>query len=195
VLWSDHGYQLGEHGMWCKHTNFETSTRVPLVVSVPGMDTAGQSSDGLVELVDIYPTLADLCLLPKPDHLQGTSFVPLLADPSHPWKTAAFSQYPRAGAMGRSIRTRRWRYNEWRRGQSVVARELYDHRADPDEDRNLADLEDYAETIEGLSDQLRAGWKAAAPPGSNRNTARSERIVYPLECQTCFDRMTGSTGY
>jgi len=164
LLWSDHGYQLGEHGMWCKHTNFETSTRVPLVVSVPGKRTAGQSTDGLVELVDIYPTLVDICRLPKPDHLQGTSFAPLLDDPSLPWKTAAFSQYSRAGALGRSARTERWRYNEWQTDGIIVARELYDHETDPYENRNLAGLAEHATTIERLSVQLKAGWKAARPP-------------------------------
>jgi len=170
VLWSDHGYQLGEHGMWCKHTNFETSTRVPLIVSVPGR-TAGGSSDALVELVDLYPTLAELCGLPVPGHVEGTSFVPLIEDSRRPWKTAAFSQYLRGGAMGYSMRTDRWRFNRWVRQTDpgeVVALELYDHTADPQEDANVAGDPAHAELIRRLTVELQAGWQAAAPQQASR---------------------------
>jgi arylsulfatase A-like enzyme len=164
VLWSDHGYQLGEHGMWCKHTNFETSTRVPLIVSVPGMATAGQTTDGLVELLDIYPTLVDICGLPKPHHLEGTSFFELLQNPTRAWKGAAFSQYSRAGAKGLSMRTDRWRYNEWKIGNTVVARELYDHDRDPGENTNLASRPEFADVVKQLSGRLNAGRSAAKAP-------------------------------
>jgi iduronate 2-sulfatase len=87
-----------------------------------------------------------------------------LDDPHQSWKTAVFSQYPRAGALGRSIRTSRWRYNEWRKDDAIVARELYDHAADPGENRNLADSPQHHGTIERLSGRLRASWKAARPP-------------------------------
>jgi arylsulfatase A-like enzyme len=146
VLWSDHGFFLGEHnGFWSKHSNYEIATRVPLIVRAPGMETlgsAGTFSSGLVELVDIYPTLVDLCSLPQPKQpagldLQGTSFLPLLEDPGQPWKKAAFSQYQRYVSdkfpgdvallngyadhkgMGYSIRTVRYRYTEWWRTNST----------------------------------------------------------------------------
>jgi arylsulfatase A-like enzyme len=145
VLWSDHGFFLGErNGFWSKHSNFEIATRVPLMVRAPGMEglgSAGTFSSGLVELVDIYTTLVDLCSLPEPVQpaglsLQGTSFLPLLEDPKQPWKKAVFSQYQRMvndnypgdvpllngyadhKGMGYSIRTARYRYTEWWRTDS-----------------------------------------------------------------------------
>jgi arylsulfatase A-like enzyme len=108
ILWGDHGYQLGEQGLWCKHTDFENSTRVPLILSVPGQNPANAKTDALVELVDIYPTLCELAHLPLPDGLEGTSLAPLLENPTKPFKSAAFSQYPRRendAVMGYSIRT------------------------------------------------------------------------------------------
>ncbi len=137
VLWSDHGFHLGDHnGFWAKHSNYEISTRVPVIVRVPGMTelgSAGSRCTGLIELVDIYPTLVDLCSLPAPNQppgqsLQGTTFLPLIEDPAQPWKKAVFSQFQRtikdtdpgdtpvnnAGSgMGYSIRTARYRYTEW----------------------------------------------------------------------------------
>ncbi len=94
MLWGDHGWHLGEHALWGKATNFEVATRSPLIVSFPGMKTAGQSSNALVELIDMYPALCELAGLPVPKHLEGTSFVPLLASPGRRWKSAAFSQFP-----------------------------------------------------------------------------------------------------
>lgn len=165
LVWSDHGYQLGEHGMWCKHTNFETSLRVPLVIRAPGQKHRGASCEALVELIDTYPTLAELAGLPLPDHLDGTSFAPLLVDPQQPWKKAAFSQYYRNGCKGQSIRTDRFRYNEWRhmKAGDVVARELYDHSKDPMENENVVAKPEYQNVIERLSRQLKSGWRAARP--------------------------------
>jgi arylsulfatase A-like enzyme len=168
ILWGDHGYHLGENGLWTKMTNFELGTHVPLIICAPGMKGAGQRSRAFVELVDMYPTLADLCGLPLPSHLEGTSFVPLLADPSKAWKPAAFSQYLRPGVkgspavMGRSIRTDRWRYTEWtdKKGQPAGV-ELYDEENDPAENKNLAVEPAQAETMKVLSEQLKAGWRAA----------------------------------
>jgi arylsulfatase A-like enzyme len=96
ILWSDHGFHLGEMGMWCKATNYELSTRVPMMIWTPDMPEVSQGArtDALVELVDMYPTLCDLAGIEKPSHLDGFSFAPLLDDPSKPWKTAAFSQFP-----------------------------------------------------------------------------------------------------
>ena len=96
VLWGDHGWHLGEMGVWGKATNYEIAVRVPLMVSTPDMPQGvrGNKTDALVELVDLFPTLCDLARIPKPDHLEGQSFQPLLTDPNQPWKTAAFSQFP-----------------------------------------------------------------------------------------------------
>jgi iduronate 2-sulfatase len=94
MLWGDHGWHLGEHTLWGKATNFEVAARSPLIVSSPDMKSAGHSSDALVELLDMYPSLCELAGLPVPEHLEGTSFVPLLDDPKRRWKSAAFSQFP-----------------------------------------------------------------------------------------------------
>jgi len=168
VLWGDHGWQLGEHGLWCKHTNFEEATRAPLLLAVPGQKTAGQKTDALVEFVDLYPTLAELCGLPLPEGLEGTSFKPLLDEPQRPWKSAAFSQYPRpvpghGRAMGYSMRTDRYRFTEWK-APGFVAHELYDYRTDPQGNDNLAARPESAALVRDLAAQLRAGWQAARPP-------------------------------
>lgn len=169
ILWGDHGWHLGDHGIWCKHTNFEMATRSALVVSVPGQKAQGQKSSGLVEFVDIYPTLSDLCGLPGPKSVEGVSFAPLLDNAKMPWKTAAFSQYPRASGagqlMGYAMRTEHHRYVEWRKrsGNEVVARELYDHRNDPAEDVNIAANPENRDLVTQLSKQLEAGWKKSLP--------------------------------
>ena len=94
VVWGDHGWHLGEMGIWGKATNYEIATRVPLIVSTPLMKAKGRKTDALVELIDIYPTLCELAGLPKPDHLRGRSFAPLLNDPDKKWKKIAISQFP-----------------------------------------------------------------------------------------------------
>ena len=171
ILWGDHGWHLGDHGMWCKHTNYEKATRAALLMSRPGQKAAGAKTDALVEFADIYPTLADVCGLPKPAGVEGYSFAPLLDDPKKPWKAAAFSQYPRGGKdtgplMGYAVKTDRYRYVEWRKrgGTEVVARELYDHQADPNEDRNVAADPANKDVIDRHAKLLAAGWKENAPP-------------------------------
>ncbi|WP_145418361.1 sulfatase [Planctomycetes bacterium K23_9] len=94
VVWGDHGWHLGDMGVWGKATNYEIGTRVPLMIWTPDMKVRGAKTDSLVELVDIFPTLCDLAGVAKPEHLEGHSFVPLLNDPNQKWKKAAFSQYP-----------------------------------------------------------------------------------------------------
>ncbi|MCP4782899.1 MAG: sulfatase [Fuerstiella sp.] len=142
VLWGDHGWKLGEHGGWCKHTNFELDARVPLIVSAPSQKKKGTRSEALVEFVDLFPTLCDLGGLPRPNQLDGSSFAGLLDDPASPHKTEAFSQYPRGSRiMGYSMRTDRYRLTLWRDRQSpyeTQAIELYDHVDDPDENVNIA---------------------------------------------------------
>jgi arylsulfatase A-like enzyme len=167
VLWGDHGYHLGENGIYTKMTNFELATRVPLVVSAPGQTSAGKRTQAIVELVDLYPTLAELCGLPLPEHLEGTSFAPVLADPSRAWKPAAFSQYLRRGKegiMGRSIRTDRWRYTEWVDPQQQPAgSELYDHQSDPAEMVNIVGDPANQSVVYDLARRLHAGWRASVP--------------------------------
>ncbi|MXW00524.1 MAG: sulfatase [Holophagales bacterium] len=168
VFTSDHGFQLNEHGgLWRKTVQFEESTRVPLLVRLPGGGQAGEVAAGLVELVDLYPTLVELCNLPAPAHeLEGTSFRPLLDDPARPWKSAAFSESKRGQFHGRTLRTQRYRYTEWtplRAAGGETERELYDLEEDPFEYENLASDPGRREQIEELSRRLRAGWRAALP--------------------------------
>jgi choline-sulfatase len=184
VLFGDHGWKLGEQGSFGKMTNFEIDARVPLVVAVPGAAGNGLACDRLVEFVDLYPGLCDLAGLPLRPELEGQSLAPLLGEPERPWKEAAFTQFLRHGVwvapdgveyMGRSIRTGRWRYTEWRRwvqGEGgavaagkedgpVVARELYDHGSDPLETVNIAVEEANAALCAGLAARLAAGWRGA----------------------------------
>ena len=166
VLWGDHGWKLGDYGDWCKHTNFTLDTRVPLLLSVPGIEHPEGSTQALVELVDVYPTLAELAGLPLPSHLQGTSMVPLLNRPDQSWKQAAFFQYPRGEAMGYALRTDRYRFTRWQQRDSsrqVVALELYDHRNDSLETMNLAAHPEYASVVEELSAMLDEGYEEAMP--------------------------------
>lgn len=167
VVWGDHGWHLGDHGIWCKHTNYEQATHAPLIVSVPGAKAAGRPSNALVEFVDVYPTLAELCGLPPTAGLEGTSFAPLLDTPGLPWKKAAFSQYPRnipgtGRCMGYSMRTDRYRFVAWE-AKAVAENELYDLDKDPGESVNLAKKPEHAELVQTLLTQLKAGWKAAKP--------------------------------
>lgn len=163
IVWGDHGYHLGNHGLWNKHSNFERAVHVPLIVSVPGQ-RGGRKSGALTEFVDIYGSLAELCGLPKPEGVEGTSFVPLLQRPNRTWKSAAFSQYPRGKTMGYSIRTERYRYTEWvTPGTDDTPAELYDYDADPEESQNFAVQPDKAGLVRELSAKLKAGWRAAAP--------------------------------
>ena len=163
VFWGDHGWQLGDHGLWHKHTNFELATRAPLLISVPGLKSAGQRCDAPVEFVDIYPTLADVCGLAVPAGLDGASLKPWLQDPAAPARKVAFSQYPRGGAqtggrslMGYSIRDARWRLTLWRdRGSGeIAATELYDEQNDPAESANLAGKAENQAVIAELSKSL-----------------------------------------
>ena len=134
VLFGDNGFHLGEHGFWAKHSLFEESCRVPLIVAAPG-SRHGAKCSRPVELVDLYPSLAELAGLPARAGLEGKSFAPLLADPLQPWKEAAFTQFKEHwGVPGYSVRTARWRYTVWDNG---AAAELYDHGSDPREERNL----------------------------------------------------------
>jgi arylsulfatase A-like enzyme len=147
VLWVDHGYHLGEHGLWCKTTNYELDTHVPLIVIDPSAGHAGAVCDATVELLDIFPTVCDLCDVPAPHGLEGHSLRPWIERPSLASARPAFSQFPRPwfykgqpDVMGYAVRTDTHRYVEWRdfRTGAVTDRELYDMRSGPIESINLA---------------------------------------------------------
>jgi uncharacterized sulfatase len=166
VFFGDHGYHLGEHGLWQKQSLFEESARVPLIISAPGIKARGQSSPRLAELVDVYPTLSDLCGLAPPSELEGRSLKPLLDEPSREWKKVAITQVrrggspggqakgktktknPEAGFSGYSIRTERYRYTIWDRGTRGA--QLYDHDTDPAEQHNLASDPMMAKTVASM---------------------------------------------
>ena len=170
ILWGDHGWKLGEHNRWAKHSNVEDDARAPMIVMVPGMEQAGHTTDALVEFVDIYPSLVDLAGLKMPDHLEGISFKPLMDDPARDWKTAAFSQYPRTvkgkHLMGYSMRTDRYRLTRWVAEDDhddVVAVELYDHESDPLENTNVASDPKNEAILAELTEQAIQGWEQAKP--------------------------------
>jgi uncharacterized sulfatase len=158
VFISDHGYHLGEHGLWQKMSLFENSARVPMIIFVPGARGNGQPCGRTVELIDLYPTLADVCGLKTPAHPEGKSVRPLLENPKGEWNRPAFTQVTRGkGVMGRSIRTERYRYTEWDGGKAGT--QLHDYEKDPQENKNLASAPEYAATIRELQALLRKGNK------------------------------------
>ena len=164
ALVGDHGFHLGEQGIWAKHSLFELSSRTPLIVSVPGQETAGAATSALVELIDIYPSLVELAGLDPSPRFDGESFVPLLDDPDTPWKDAALSQYrhfmePYREIMGYSVRTDRHRFTLWRdnaRQGAVFASELYDLGVDGTESVNLASDPAYQGVVQDLTNRIDA---------------------------------------
>ena len=165
---SDHGWHLGDHGHWGKATNFELGTRTPLIISLPEMKGKKLSTNALVELVDLYPTIAELAQIPRASYLEGNSLRPLLEDPSRKWKSAVFSQYPRGkNKEGFSVRDEAWRYTEWRtRSENeVFFKELYHNSIDPQESKNLAGDPAYSDQLAKMQLKLKQGWKQALPKG------------------------------
>jgi iduronate 2-sulfatase len=165
ILWADHGWHLHNHQiLWGKMNLFEEATHVPLIVHAPGK-LSHAASPRLVEWVDIYPTLADLCGLPRPPAMEGVSLAPLLSDPQRPWKRAAYTLVWRGeDRFGRSLRTERYRYTEWDEGKG--GSELFDHSTDPYEWTNLAGNPKAAEVQADLQQLLRNGQKTNLPPGA-----------------------------
>lgn len=167
ILWGDHGWKLGEHAMWCKHTNFENDARAPLICAAPNQKAPGSHSAALVEFVDIYPTLCELAGLPQPDHLEGDSFAAMLDAPDLPGEPTAISQYPRGNVMGYSMRTDRYRFTLWQKrqaGAEIVAMELYDHENDPVENVNVAGDPANAAIVDELKAQLTAAVSRKSQP-------------------------------
>ncbi len=153
VLWGDHGWQLGEHGMWNKHSCFETSMHTPLFVAAPGIKPARVPA--LIEFIDIYPSLCELAGIDAPGHVQGTSFVRWMNEPSLPGKPAAVGRFQ----LGDTIRSEQHRYTEYRGRKGageLTGRMLYDHSIDPDENINVVDAEQNASTVKILAENLDA---------------------------------------
>jgi iduronate 2-sulfatase len=185
VIWGDHGWKLGDLGSWGKMTNYEIDTRVPLLLkaqlpSSPPWFQGGHrgvmqgEAKGLVELVDIFPSLCELAGIPVEDYLQGLSFVPLMENPDQEWKEAVFSQFHRRPQvaydggryMGYSVRTKDFHYIQWhtwdnkmkQAGDSVEA-ELYDHRVDPNETKNRVADGAYQEILPVLKGHMHKNWE------------------------------------
>jgi arylsulfatase A-like enzyme len=162
VFFGDHGFHLGEHGLWSKYTLFEQSRRTPLIVRVPGAAGNGRVCKRLVEFVDILPTLGELSGLELPANLEGTSFAPLLVNPDRPWKKAAFTEFQSNKAINRAVVTDRYRYAEWFYKNESIA-ELYDLKEDPWETVNVADDSANASVRSEMAELLESGWKSVAP--------------------------------
>jgi uncharacterized sulfatase len=164
IFISDHGYNLGEHGLWQKRSLYEDSARVPFIIRDPDSKANGQSTKRVAELVDLYPTIADLCSLTPDKRAEGKSLRALLEDPNRPWANSAYTQVDfgpangkKGGArkVGRSVRTERFRYTEWNGGETAV--ELYDHEKDPKEMSNVAKDPAYAQFVTELKATLAKG--------------------------------------
>ncbi len=179
VFTSDHGYHMGEHGLWQKMSLFEESARVPLLIVAPNVVAKQMAATAPVSHIDLFPTLAELCNVKAPENLQGQSLVPMLRDPKVLGRGWAITQVMRGGGpnrasvstnisangpsyFGYTLRTPRWRYTEWDEGRK--GRELYDHDADVRELTNLADKTEFAKTVQELSSQLRLAVKSTFPP-------------------------------
>lgn len=178
VLWGDHGFHLGDLGIWTKHTNYEQATRIPILISAPGVTKPGSSSRQPAESVDIFPTLAQLAGLPTPkvpQPIDGVSLVPVLKDPAARVRDHAYHVYPKQ-KLGRAIRTERYRLVAWRpfdRNDQSVQYELYDYQADPLETRNLA--REQPKVVAKLKQMLHA-YPQPVPRGrrgGNKNRASS----------------------
>ncbi len=150
VLWGDHGWNLGEHGLWCKHCNFNTSLKAPLIIKAPGY-AEGKATTAMVEFVDIFPTLSDLCKLKIPKTVEGKSLVPLLKNPDDEWTDYVICKY----FDGISIVTPEHAYTEWRgANDSLISAMLYDHMDDIDETDNLSNTAEFSEIREELSKKM-----------------------------------------
>lgn len=164
VFWSDHGYHLGEHGLWMKQSLFDQSSKVPMIIVAPGAKGNGKPSPRTVELLDLYPTLADLAGLAAPKDLAGASLRPLLDDPARPWERAAYTQVERGGNKpGYAVSTERWRYIEWDEGR--LGSQLYDLEKDPKEYVNLAADPAHEAVVAEMKARMKKNWPAKVTGG------------------------------
>lgn len=154
VLWGDHGYHLGEHGFWGKHNTLDHSLHSPLIVLAPG-NKKNTRTRGLVEFIDLYPSLCELAGLPVPNHVQGRSFAPLMTDPEQAWKSSLFVNWWGCKA----VKTDRYLYTEWRKDGTITHRMLFDHELDPMENINIADKPHAKPVIDRLSALLEPQWE------------------------------------
>jgi arylsulfatase A-like enzyme len=169
VLWSDNGQHLGEKKHWRKQALWQESTHVPLIISVPGIANGGQQCSRTVTLLDLYPTLIDLCRLPENPYLQGNSIVPLIKNPRSPWPYYALSVWD---YKNYAVTGERWRYISYRDGTE----ELYDHNNDPGEHKNLADYPEYEKIIRQLKKHLPASEELPAGDQQWKGDNISDRI-------------------
>lgn len=168
MLWGDHGFHLGDLGIWTKHTNYEQANRIPILFVAPGVTKPNSSTKQLTESVDIFPTLAELAGLPAPagpQPIDGMSLVPVLRDPSARVRDHAFHAYPRR-KLGRAIRTERYRLVQWKDTADTAEYELYDYQTDPLETKNLVD--DRPQAVAALMKKL-AAYPPAVPKPRRRN--------------------------
>ncbi len=141
VLWGDHGWHLGDHGSWTKHSNYEQSNRIPIIIKAPGVARPGTSTHQLTETVDLYPTLASLAGLLQPETVQpidGQDLTPVLKNGKKRLRPYAYHSFPKGGRVGRAIRNDRYRIVEWKGNDSDIVYELYDYQEDPLETANIA---------------------------------------------------------
>jgi iduronate 2-sulfatase len=199
VLWGDHGWQLGEHGLWHKHTNYELAVRAPLIISLPQQKSAGQKCEAPVEFVDIYPTLTDVCGLPTPADVDGTSLKPFIANPAAPASKVAISQYPRKAEktggeklMGYSIRDDRWRAIFWRElnGTTIIATELYDEKNDPNELVSVANKPENKMVLDALAKNLPA---AIPPTDRSAPVYKKNKLVSPARAEEKSEKTSGAS--
>ncbi|MEM7783419.1 MAG: sulfatase [Planctomycetota bacterium] len=174
ILWGDHGWHLGDLGIWTKHTNYEQANRIPIIIKAPGITAAGSSTHQLTESVDLYPTLTELAGLPKPEgpqSIDGKSLVPVLKDPKSRVRDHAYHCFPKS-KLGRAIRTQRYRLVEWKNHEtpdSTVVYELYDYQNDQIESKNIAD--DRPDIVRKLAAVL----ESYPAPVPRKNSKRSRR--------------------
>ena len=200
VLWGDHGWKLGDHSSWCKHTNFECDTRVPLIVRDPRLE-GGQKSNRLVELIDLYPTLCELTGISIPEHCQGRSFKNLLSDPESGHRLDAYSSYPALKNIGHSIHLKNYRYTEWRNQENnTVAKVLTDLQADPGEVTNCIDDPNYADDLAYAQERLdlRINQSCKPNPPSEPQTEQKQVIQIdpsPENLRQSIDGFGGSLAF
>ncbi len=151
VLWGDHGWHLGDHDLWCKHSNFEQATRSPLIISIPGQNNPGGRVDSPTEFTDIASTICEMTSMPIPSFFEGESLLPLISDPTLMIREGSLSQYPRGNRMGYSLRTKRYRYTKWVNANgSFYEDELYDYMMDPLETVDYSEATEYESVVQSM---------------------------------------------